>query len=295
MSATDLSVVIASVNGLPYVEHCLESLATQAPDAEVIVADSTDRETRRVLSERWPDVRLLEFDEPRTVPELRAEGIFAARGRYVAVIEDHCVVTPKWATSLVGAHERGVSVVGGPVRNAAPRIRDWAAFLFEYSGYMEPSDGGPTDDLTGMNVSYDGNAIEAIDDLLRDGRWEGWLHRRLRERGFSLHCDADAVIEHAKDFGVREFCSQRYHYARAYAAMRSPDLSMLERIVHAVATPVVVPLLLGRIVRNVLARRAHRRELVLALPLLLLYCVVTAIGEAPGYVWGDRGSLLKVR
>jgi hypothetical protein len=181
------------------------------------------------------------------------------------------------------------------VRNAAPRIRDWAAFLFEYSGYMEPTAGGPTNDLTGMNVSYDGTAIEAIDDLLRDGRWEGWLHQRLRERGFALHCDTGAVIEHAKDFGVREFSSQRYHYARAYAAMRSEDMSMVDRLVHALAAPLVVPLLLSRIARNVLGRRAHRREFLLALPLLLVYCLVTAVGEAPGYVWGDRGSLLKVR
>ena len=32
-----------------------------------------------------------------------------------------------------------------------------------------------------------------------------------------------------------------------------------------------------------------------AVPLLLVYCAVTALGEAPGYVRGDRGSLLKVR
>ena len=35
-----------------------------------------------------------------------------------------------------------------------------------------------------MNVSYDRRALEAIDDLLREGRWEGRLHARLRERGF---------------------------------------------------------------------------------------------------------------
>jgi glycosyltransferase involved in cell wall biosynthesis len=291
----ELSVVIASVNGLPYVEHCLASLAEHAPDAEVIVADSTDPETRRTLAERWPDVKLLSFDTPKTVPELRAQGIFAASSPYVAVIEDHCVVTSGWARSIVGAHRTGQSVVGGPVRNVETRVRDWAAFLFEYSGQMEPSAGGVTQDLTGMNVSYDVRAIGAMDDLLRQGKWEGWLHARLIDRGFALHRNPGVLIEHAKDFGVREFCSQRFHYARAHAAMRNPDLGRAKRAVYALGSPLIVPLLLVRIARNVFQRRSRRREFLLALPLLLVYCTVTALGEAPGYVRGDRGSLLKVR
>jgi len=295
MTVPELSVVIASVNGLPYVEECLASLAQHAPDAEVIVADSTDEETRSRLRRHWPDVKLLVFDEPRTVPELRAAGIFAATARYVAVIEDHCVVTNGWARSIVDAHRRGQSVVGGPVRNAATRIRDWAAFLFEYSAHMEPSPGGATTDLTGMNVSYDERAIQAVGDLLRRGMWEGWLHGRLVGRGFVLYREPAAVIDHAKDFGIREFCSQRFHYARAHAAMRNPELGPAKRVLYALGSPLLVPLLSWRIARNVFRRRTHRRELLLALPLVVLYCAVTALGEAPGYVAGDRGSLLKVR
>jgi glycosyltransferase involved in cell wall biosynthesis len=295
MTTPELSVVIASVNGLPYVEHCLASLAEHAPKAEVIVADSTDAETRQVLADRWPSVKLLSFDRARTIPELRAEGIWAATSTYVAVIEDHCLVTDTWAPGLIHAHRRGKPVVGGPVRNVELRIRDWAAFLFEYSGYMEPLAGGARTDLTGMNVSYDSAAIAAIDDLLRQGKWEGWLHGRLVGRGFELYCAPEAVIEHAKDFGIREFCSQRFHYARAHAAMRNEELGHAKRVVYVLGSPLIAPLLLWRIGRNVFGRAAHRREFVLALPLLVLYCSVTAVGEALGYLFGDRGSLLKVR
>ena len=42
MSTPELSVVVASVNGLPYVADCLAALERNAPGAEVIVADSTD-------------------------------------------------------------------------------------------------------------------------------------------------------------------------------------------------------------------------------------------------------------
>src|SRR5262249_50969578 len=41
-----LSVVIASVNGMPYLAKCLDALAERCPEAEVVVADWTDEATR---------------------------------------------------------------------------------------------------------------------------------------------------------------------------------------------------------------------------------------------------------
>ena len=110
-----------------------------------------------------------------------------------------------------------------------------------------------------MNVSYDRRAIEAIDDLLRQGRWESWLHARLRERGFELWVDADAVIDHVKDFGFREFASQRYHYSRAYAACGTP--SSARSAVYALGSPLLVPLLVrADRAQRAATRRRHRRE-----------------------------------
>lgn len=290
-----LSVVIASVNGLPYLEKCLESLERRCPDAEVIVADWTDASTRELIRTRWPDVRLLSFDEPMAVPELRAAGIGAAAAPYVAVIEDHCVVRNGWANRLVRAHREGHSVVGGSIRNGATeRIRDWAAFFCEYSEHMEPVAGGAVQSLPGMNVSYDRRAIKAMDALLREGRWETWLHPHLQQRGFELYSEPRVSIDHVKDFGFREFLSQRYHYARSHAGMRNRELGA-KRLVYLLGAPALVPLLYYRIARNVFRKRRHRREFLLATLLVVLYLAVWAFGEAVGYAFGGGRSLLRVR
>lgn len=295
MSSPELSVVVASVNGLPYLADCLSALSRHAPEAEVVVADWTDEATREVVRQRFPAVKLLSFDEPKTVPELRAAGIFAARAPYVAVIEDHCNVSEGWAARLVDAHKNHHAVVGGSIRNHPfRRVRDWAAFFCEYSAFMEPAPAGRVPDLPGMNVSYDRRALEAIEDLLRQGRWEGWLHGRLRERGFELYSDADAVLDHAKDFGLAEFASQRYHYSRSYAGTRNGELGR-KRLLYALGSPLILPLAYWRITRNVLRRRRHRRELALATPLILLYTSIWAAGEAIGYTFGGGRSLLRVR
>jgi len=291
----ELSVVVASVNGFPYLGECLESLERHCPDAEVIVADWTDAEPRRKVAERWPRVQLLSFDEPMAVPELRAAGVFASTAPFVALIEDHCVVKEGWAERLVDAHRRGYPVAGGPVENVVTRrVRDWAAFFCEYSAFMSPLPAGETEDLPGMNVSYDRRALAAIDDLLHEGRWESWLHGRLRGLGFRFWSDPDAAIEHAKDFDFGEFLSQRYHYSRSYAGMRNPDLGP-KRVLYVLGSPLILPLVSWRTARNVLKRGRRRAELVAATPLILLYTAVWSVGEAIGYAFGGGRSLLRVR
>jgi Glycosyl transferase family 2 len=291
----ELSVVVASVNGFPYVGKCLDALAHSSVPLEVVVADWTDADTRRRIVEGWPRVRLLSFDEPTPVPKLRAAGIGAASARFIAVIEDHCVVAPDWAEALLTAHRTGHSVAGGPIRNAATeRIRDWAAFLCEYSEHMEPMPKGVAPSLAGMNVSYSAEAVAAMGEFLRRGLWETWLHPHLQASGFELWSEPDALLMHDKDFDVTDFLGQRYHFARAYAGMRNPELGR-RRIAYCVGTPLLLPLLYWRILRNVLRKRRNRGEFAKATPLILLYLATWAAGEAIGYARGGGTSILRVK
>ncbi len=291
----ELSVVVASVNGLPYLARCLQALKMQAPEAEVVVADWTDEPTRQLVRERWPQVKLLSFDRPMAVPELRAAGIAEARAPYVAVIEDHCVVQPGWSAAVLRGHRAGHPVVGGEIINVVTdRVRDWAAFYCEYSEHMDPLPAGPTPSLPGMNVSYDRDALASMAPLLAEGRWETWLHPHLEREGFAFHVEEGMVLGHDKDFGFREFASQRWHYARSHAGIRNPELGA-RRLVYAAGSPLIVPLMLKRIVRNVRAKPRHQRRFAAATPLVLVYLVVWAAGEACGYVLGGGRSLLKVR
>lgn len=295
MTEPELSVVVASVNGLPYLERCLEALTRHAPEAEVVVADWTDDSTRDLVRARWPRVRLLSFERPMAVPELRAAGIAEASAPYVAVIEDHCVVQPGWSAAVLRGHRAGHAVVGGEIINVVThRVRDWAAFYCEYSEHMDPLPAGPTRSLPGMNVSYDRTALESMAPLLAEGRWETWLHPHLERSGFAFHVEQGMVLGHDKDFGFREFASQRWHYARSHAGIRNAELGP-RRVVYIAGSPLIVPLMLKRIIRNVRAKPRHRRRFAQAAPLIVVYLVVWAAGEAAGYLLGGGRSLLRVR
>jgi hypothetical protein len=296
MSETpNLSVVVASVNGFPYLAKCLDALRAHCPRAEVVVADWTDEPTRQRIREEWPEVVLLSFAEPTPVPKLRAAGVARAAAPYVAVIEDHCVVTPGWGDLILAAHGDGHEVVGGSIRNGATsRVRDWAAFLCEYSEHMEPSRAGIVPSLPGMNVSYDRAAIAAMRDFLERGLWETWLHPHLQAEGFELFSDPAIVLIHDKDFGFREFLRQRYHYARSYAGLRNPELGA-KRVIYCCGSPLIVPLALTRITRNCLRAGRNRRQLALASPLIFVYTVAWSVGEMIGYAAGGGRSMLEVK
>lgn len=282
-TGAELSIVVASMNGFPYLGMCLSSLRDHCGAAEVIVADCTGEQTRRRVRNEFPSARLVRFDEWTAVPILRAAGITAAQAPYVAVLEDACVVTPDWSRKIIETHRSGHPVVGGSIRNGATRrIRDWAAFFCEYSEYLDPVPSGAQPTLLGMNVSYDRRALAAIEELLPAGHWEFPLHARLRSHGFELHSDPTIRIDYIKEYGFCEFLVQCFAYSRSFARMRSASLGR-RRILYAVGSLLLVPYLYFRVVRNVMRRRRHRTELVLATPLIIVYLGAWGLGEMLGY------------
>lgn len=297
--APEMSVVVASVNGLPYPLACLEALRAQEGGitSEVLVADCTGPATVAAIKERFPEVRVLAYDEQKSVPWLRAAGMRAARGRLVAVTEDHCVPHPNWYVRIQEAHkEFGWAGVGGGVENGSTkRLVDWAVFFCEYSQHMSPVPMGPSNFIPGMNVAYDMEALAPLKDMFAEGLWENFLHDKLRAEGHVLGMDPAILVSHQKYFTVRMFLSERFHYSRSFAGMRVRDASLKSRIMWAAATPLLPFLLMARITKNVVKRKRHLSWFVRALPLVLVFSVMWSIGELVGYLTGPGDSLLRVR
>ena len=294
-----ISVVIASVNGLPYPMDCLEALANQEGGirSEVILADCTGPATVRAVRERFPDVTVLAFDEQKSVPWLRSVGIQAARASRVAVTEDHCVPRPDWLARLLEASERtGWAAVGGGVENdSTARVVDWAVYFCEYSSLISPVPFGPTATIPGMNVVYDMDQLAPVRDVFAEGLWENFLHDKLRAAGYVIGLDPSVVVGHKKRFTVRMFLAERYHYSRAFGGFRVKGAGIGRRLGWAAVMPALPALIVYRVARNVIARRRHIGWFVRGVPLVVLFSVMWTIGELVGYLRGPGDSLVKIR
>jgi hypothetical protein len=296
--APRLSVIVPSVNGWSDLERSLGALEAESRETpiEVIVIDRCGDVVRQSVRERFGCVRLLEVGPGVTIPAMRAVGMREAHGDAIAVIEDHVIVPRGWARQLLDGLAAGADVVGGTVENAATdSVMDWAAFLCEYSHCIAPLPAGPAEWLTGNNVAYRRQVLEKYRAVVDAGRWENYLHDALRRDGIALVCRPEISVWHRKHYTFAEYLTQRYYYARSYAGARTADSGRAKRLAYAVAALALPPVLLYRTVTRALSKRRHQRQLLLSLPLLSVFVVSWAAGEAVGYFAGPADSLAKVR
>ena len=292
----DLAVVVPSVNGWGDLAGCLDALAAQSDGVtlEVLVADRVGEPVRSAVRAR-AGVRLLEAPPGTTIPALRAMAFAVARADVVGVIEDHVIVPPDWAARMLAAHREGAEVVGGAVENAARgRVVDEAAFLCEYSHCLVPPPAGPAPWVTGNNVTYRRRLLDRFKDVIARGGWENLLHDAMRDAGVPLMSRPDIRVGHLKHYTVAEYMTQRYLYSRSYAGTRVSGAPLWRRLFYGAAAFALPPLLLARIVSNVRRAGRYRRELILSLPLLVVFVVAWAAGEVVGSWFGAGDALGKV-
>lgn len=294
-----ISVVIASVNGPAYVDECLRSLEHQTLKdcSEVIVADCCGDEVKKLVHQQYPNVKLLSFEQRKTIPELRAIGMKQAQGDIITLTEDHCLADPQWYERILKAHQDCYGAIGGAVENHSSihRSVDWAVFFCEYSQFMNPIPSGEVADIPGNNTSYRREFLSHIRDMLDMGTfWEGFLNARLQQKGIRLYSDPAIVVYHKKVFGLSYFFSQRYHYGRSFAGMRVGNASLAKKLLYAGFCPLLPALLISRIGGRVIRKKRQLGAFMRAFPLIVLFSLTWAWGEFVGYLFGPGQSLLKV-
>jgi hypothetical protein len=294
-SEPGLSVVVASVGGWEVLEQTLDALDVQ-PERdrmEIIVVETLGGAVRQRLGDRRPGVVVIE-SERRSIPRLRYRGVCRARGRLVAILEDHGRVAPDWAAAVLAAHEGPWAAVGGAVENGCNGLINWAAYFCEYAPYMNPVAEGPTDDLPGNNIVYKRPHLMRHARVLEQGHWESWINDRLRADGVPIASTGALVVHHVKPFRLAYFLVQRFHFARSYAGMRRADQSPLGRLIYGFGSLALPFLLTVRVARTVLRKRHHVDRFIRAAPLVALFLTVGACGEMIGYLFGAGTSLERV-
>ena len=286
-----LVVVVAVQDARETVVECLGAICGQLlPGERVVVVDASGDGSADLVRREFPDVLVHGRAAGTLVPQLWRDGIAATQEAIVVLTAAHCVPEEGWLAALrAGFRDEGVVAVGGPIEpGPSLGVVGWAIYFQRYSAFMLPLT-GRVSDVAGDNAAYRRSALEATAALMATGFWEPVIHREFRRRGWRLALDPGAVVRYRQSHGVLGFCAQRYRHARHFAALRAAGRPMVWRLARAVAAPLVPPLLLWRIAAHVREKGRHGRELARALPLLLLFLVCWAAGEASGYLAGLQG------
>lgn len=100
-----VSVLVVTWNARELLRACLQSLRAQTfRDFEVIVVDNASEDgTPELVSQGFPEMRLVRLGENRGFAGGNAEGLRHAQGELVALLNNDAEAAPGWLEALVGA------------------------------------------------------------------------------------------------------------------------------------------------------------------------------------------------
>jgi GT2 family glycosyltransferase len=282
----ELSVVIGSHNAKMSVAACLGALQKQRNGcrAEIIVVDNSTDGTVDIVAAQFPNVTLLRAGPELWIPELWEIGIKASQAAIVALTTAHCVSDNDWMQEVLAAHHGSDYVgIGGAIESdASASLVDWAIYLCRYSKYMKPFSPYVIHDIPADNASYKRWALDYCTDVRVRGFWEPDIHAKLIKAGYRLFMTPRIGVRHLHSYTFRGFMRQRFWHGKQFGSSKAMRFSLVTSWVQLAAAPFIPFLMLARIARQVLRRRRHVVQFLLATPVMLLFLTSWATGEALG-------------
>jgi len=185
----DLSVVVPTLNGRDRLAACLDALAADAPDAEVIVVNGPSADGTTGMVRDRDDVDVLVEISDRTVNVARNAGIEVATGDAVALVDYDNRIEPGWRDAVADGLD-AAPLVSGPVTPIPPSGADAGADRPDDAPADEPSE-PERNRIAGREVTYfeSGNVafrrdalrdLDGFDEYLRVGGARDAAHRLAR-------------------------------------------------------------------------------------------------------------------
>ena len=300
-----LSVVVAIVSdttrrpaNVNHLGPCLRALCRQSAGlpVEIIVPYHPWVEGILEFAENYPDVRFvpvsLRFYTGRTDShehhhELRSRGIDAARGRIVALTEDHGIPVPQWCAEIIAAHEQPFACIGGALENAIDRPLNWAVYFCDFIRYQNPLVEGESCLASDANVSYKRSALLAIRSVWEERFYEPSVHQALQARAEKLALNPRMILNQSRQ-GLRfpMALKERFVWGRSYGASRGRLAGIRCRIFWIFCAPALPLVILTRMTVIAIKKRRTLRHFFKALPVTAALTIGWVCGEVAGYITG---------
>ena len=225
-SGDQASVILVTHNGLAYTRMCVASLLASGwrRDDELIIVDnaSTDGTAQYLqeLQKRHPWVQVLLNNSNRGFAAANNQGLAAATGDFLILLNPDTLVLPGWGDGLVKwLSDPSVGMVG-PVTNRtcneaqidAPyrTYGELERFALEYtSQHSKVSNSIPMLALFCVALRRDTFArVGPLDELFEIGMFEDDDYaRRVRQAGYDIRCVENVFVHHFGQASLGELCA----------------------------------------------------------------------------------------
>ena len=223
-------------------------------------------------------------------------GVSQARAPVVFLAETHAFPDPTCLERLLDA------LADDGVAGAVPRLVNGnpgsalsaATLIFAYGRWMGVDASTPAT-VAEHNVAWRTEVLrdlpEPLEPWFRAGSGRDEL---VRSRGLLFAYVPAAVVAHLNETALSRWPACRYAYARGYAGRRGRGWSAPRRLLYALGSPALVPLLTARALRLPAWRERAGGRTRWGLLALVALTVCSAAGEAVGYLGGGGGAERRV-
>jgi GT2 family glycosyltransferase len=285
---TAVTVIVPSYNSQQTVEKCLQALQMQScGDYEIIVVDSSQDDTSRIIRSRFPDISLYSFPERKYPGEARNIGAEKAKGGILAFTDSDCIVDRDWVRSIVEAHKKPSALIGGVIDNGNPdSYAGWAQYFSEFSQWMPESAPGPVKEVAGGCMSIKKWAFEKFGPFPANIYSEDTaLNWRLIRGGEKPLFIPDIKVRHINQTDFFRLMKKQVVHGRFFARLRLSETACStsrRRLLKALS--LLLPFLLFcRVCRRVIRNKIYVKEFILASPAVFILLISWSWGEFLGY------------
>jgi glycosyltransferase involved in cell wall biosynthesis len=221
--SADVSVVIPTRNEAGDLRATLDAvLALEGGVREVVVVDASDDETPAVVRAFPPPVRLIRQTRGRGRAAARNEGILAASGEVVVVLNADVLLPPDFVPRILAHYAAGADYL-----LVESRVLNLGAATGRFVQAMHERDYPPTPDAEAAMNWTEGfscrRAAALAAGLFPEGRdvtlvagEDGWFGERLRDAGFRKVFDRSLVVTHVVPARLAAFVRQRAGRGRGW-------------------------------------------------------------------------------
>lgn len=239
-----VSIVIPNWNGARLLGMCLDSLARSSfRDFEIIVVDNGSEDIScALIRERYPHVKLIRLDRNYGFAPACNEGIRAAEGEFIVLLNNDIEVTPCWLGELVAGMDRHPECALGASRmmyrdsravfcNAGDGLRPWGAGKSRGEGEVDRGQYDTEEEIPGVCAGaaiYRRNLFEEIglfDERFHSLAEDVDLNFRARLYGHAAWYFPEARVYHIGSATLGRY-SDRY----AYQAHRNEWFVLLKNL-----------------------------------------------------------------
>jgi glycosyltransferase involved in cell wall biosynthesis len=226
-----VSVVMPCYNARKTISTSLRAISKQDTDFdyEVVVADSSDDGTEKIIAGEFPQVRLIHLDRLECPGSKRNLGVRHAKGELIVFTDSDCVPPTDWLASIVREYNKvNADGIGGCVINGYPGILgSWVSHLLEFSEWTERTPEGYVRNNPTCNLSFKRDVFSKYnvcftDVICTEDTLFNWT---LCEKGGRIYFSPRVRTVHMKKVKMKDLI--RYQVVMGKAAAEARRISTL--------------------------------------------------------------------